>query len=48
MAKAGKKKKKKIQEEQATPRVRRTTHIAITFSKFSLDLHLGNRMMMGE
>ena len=46
--KRAKKKKKQIQEEQDTLRVRSTTHLAITFSKLSLDLHLGNRIMMVE
>ena len=48
MAKEGKKKKKQIQEEKDTLRVRNITHLAITFSKLSLDLHLGNRIMMVE
>lgn len=39
---------KRIQEEQATPRVKSTTETVIALGRLSLYLHLGNRMLMGE
>lgn len=44
----GKRVQKSIQVEQATPRVKSTTKTVIALGRLSLDLHLGNRMMMGE